>query len=219
MFSCYSFNLSQPLLPPPWPQVYSPFLPYYQKIKNKNQNTILGWICFPLNCHSISLRPSKGKLNLWPASCLHLTIEHTRIELTQLPTCCKIHGEFSVLIWADTSAALGTEGHSLLWNTTSLAFEGTTSYWVFSSLCSLFLSLHYLSVFCLLNHIFKTRNHRGLPRWSRVKNPPSSAGDTGLIPSQGTKSSHAARQPSPYAATKTQHSHIYFFFLSKKSKL
>ena len=88
-----------------------------------------------------------------------------------------------------------------------------------NSLCSLFLSLHYLSVFCLLNHIFKTRNHRGLPRWSRVKNPPSSAGDTGLIPSQGTKSSHAARQPSPYAATKTQHSHIYFFFLSKKSKL
>ena len=95
MFSCYSFNLSQPLLPPLWPQVCSPFLPYQKNKKTKHHPRLN---LLPLNCHSISLRPSKGKLNLWPASRLHITIEHTRIELTQLPSCCKIHSEFSVLI-------------------------------------------------------------------------------------------------------------------------
>ena len=36
MFSCYLFNLSQPLLPPLWPQVCSPFLPYQKNKKTKH---------------------------------------------------------------------------------------------------------------------------------------------------------------------------------------
>ena len=35
-----------------------------------------------------------------------------------------------------------------------------------------------------------------------VKNPPYSAGDTGLISGQGTKIPHAVRQLSPHATTK-----------------
>ena len=34
-----------------------------------------------------------------------------------------------------------------------------------------------------------------------LKNPPSNAGDAGLIPGQGTKIPNAARQLSPHAAT------------------
>ena len=34
-----------------------------------------------------------------------------------------------------------------------------------------------------------------------VKNPPSNAGDAGLIPGQGTKIPHAAGQLSPHATT------------------
>ena len=34
-----------------------------------------------------------------------------------------------------------------------------------------------------------------------VKNPPASAGDTGLIPGLGTKILHAAEQLNPYTAT------------------
>ena len=59
-----------------------------------------------------------------------------------------------------------------------------------------------------------------------VKNPPCNAGRMGLIPGQGTKIPHAARQlsrvPQPRestacAATKTQCSQI-FFFLKKVNK-
>ena len=38
------------------------------------------------------------------------------------------------------------------------------------------------------------------------KNPPSSAGDMGSIPGQGTKIPHSPGQTSPRATTKTQHS-------------
>ena len=61
---------------------------------------------------------------------------------------------------------------------------------------------------------------RGYPDGPGVKNPPCNAGDSGLIPDQGTKILHAAgqlsqliattepgtRQTIPSAATKTQHS-------------
>ena len=41
-----------------------------------------------------------------------------------------------------------------------------------------------------------------------VKDLPSNAGDTGLMPDQGTKIPHAWGQPAPGTATKTQHSQI-----------
>ena len=41
----------------------------------------------------------------------------------------------------------------------------------------------------------------GLPWGPVVKNPPSNAGDTGLIPGQGTKIPHAAGQLSLRATT------------------
>ena len=42
---------------------------------------------------------------------------------------------------------------------------------------------------------------RHFPGGPMVKNPPSNAGDVGLIPSQGTKIPHATGQLSPHAAT------------------
>ena len=41
-----------------------------------------------------------------------------------------------------------------------------------------------------------------------VKNPPSNAGDAGLIPGQGTKIPHVVEQWSPHAVAKTWHSQI-----------
>ena len=41
-----------------------------------------------------------------------------------------------------------------------------------------------------------------------AKNPPSNAGDMGLIPGQGTKSLHTMGQPNPSATTKAGHSQI-----------
>ena len=45
----------------------------------------------------------------------------------------------------------------------------------------------------------------GLPWWSMVKNPPSNAGDVGLIPGQGTKIPHDAGQPSLCALEPAHH--------------
>ena len=42
---------------------------------------------------------------------------------------------------------------------------------------------------------------RDFPGGPVVKNPPSNAGDAGLIPGQGTKLPHATGQLSPCAAT------------------
>ena len=44
-------------------------------------------------------------------------------------------------------------------------------------------------------------NYRDFPGGPVVKNPPSSAGDVGSIPGQGTKIPHAAGQLSPRIAT------------------
>ena len=40
-----------------------------------------------------------------------------------------------------------------------------------------------------------------------VKNPPSNAGDVGLIPGQGTKIPHAVGQLDPGTATRETHGH------------
>ena len=48
---------------------------------------------------------------------------------------------------------------------------------------------------------FNVGLHRDFPGSPVVKNPPSNAGDAGLIPGQGTKIPHAAGQLSPLAAT------------------
>ena len=42
---------------------------------------------------------------------------------------------------------------------------------------------------------------RDFPGCPVVKNPPSNAGDAGLIPGRGTKIPHAAGQLSPHATT------------------
>ena len=42
---------------------------------------------------------------------------------------------------------------------------------------------------------------RDFPGGPVVKNPPSNAGDVGLIPGQGTKIPHAMGQLSPHATT------------------
>ena len=47
----------------------------------------------------------------------------------------------------------------------------------------------------------QSREPKDLPGGPAVKNPPSNAGDTGLIPRQGTKIPHAAGQLSPCAIT------------------
>ena len=54
------------------------------------------------------------------------------------------------------------------------------------------------------------------PGGPAVKNPPSHAGDSCLIPGWGTKTPHALEQLSPHAATKTQHSQINIFKKLKK---
>ena len=54
------------------------------------------------------------------------------------------------------------------------------------------------------------KNNRGrqtLPWWSVLKNPPSNAGDAGLIPGQGTKIPYAMGQLSPRAATREKPTH------------
>ena len=53
---------------------------------------------------------------------------------------------------------------------------------------------------------FKSQN-RDFPGGPVVKNPPSNAGDAGLIPGQGTKIPHAAGQLRPRAKT-TELSHL-----------
>ena len=58
----------------------------------------------------------------------------------------------------------------------------------------------------------KNNNDKNFPGGSVVKNPPSSAGDGGLIPGLGTKISYAVGQQSPPATTKTQRSQINKFF-------
>ena len=49
--------------------------------------------------------------------------------------------------------------------------------------------------------IFYKAGLRDFPGGPVVKNPPSNAGDVGLIPGWGTKIPHAAGQLSPHAAT------------------
>ena len=44
-------------------------------------------------------------------------------------------------------------------------------------------------------------HYRDFPGGPVVKNPPSNAGDAGLIPGQGTKTPHTAGQLSPDATT------------------
>ena len=53
-----------------------------------------------------------------------------------------------------------------------------------------------------LNCKFRLRKPKlgDFPGGPLVKNPPSRAGDTGLIPDQGAKNPHAAWQLSPHAA-------------------
>ena len=48
----------------------------------------------------------------------------------------------------------------------------------------------------------KERGARDFPGGPVVKNPPSTIGNVGSIPGQGTKISHAVRQPSPHTITR-----------------
>ena len=52
---------------------------------------------------------------------------------------------------------------------------------------------------------FLKKENEGLPWWSSGKNPPSNAGDSGLIPGQRTKIAHAAGQLSPRATNYRAH--------------
>ena len=51
-----------------------------------------------------------------------------------------------------------------------------------------------------------------------VKNPPSNAGDVGLIPGQGTKIPHAVGQLDPGTATRETHGHCNEDPAKKKKK-
>ena len=51
------------------------------------------------------------------------------------------------------------------------------------------------------------KEHRDFPGGPVVKNPPSNTGDTGSIPSRGTKIPHAAWQLSPRTTT-TEPAHL-----------
>lgn len=65
------------------------------------------------NYHAISL-PLKGKLNLYPASLLHLTAKHFQVEAPLSP-CCTISGVFSVLKEL-TFRSIWVDDHCYLWN-------------------------------------------------------------------------------------------------------
>ena len=52
-----------------------------------------------------------------------------------------------------------------------------------------------------LRYVNPELRHRDFPGGPVVKNPPSNAGDMGLIPGQGTKIPHAVGQLSPLTTT------------------